>query len=275
MTIAKFEIETTFSTGKEGYDPERESYERKVEIVRKQAHDNGFKEGHAQALQEIEAKTQETLTLVHTALGQLFETRLEVERGLEVQSVQLAHLTAKKLVTSLVKKYPTEEIENLINECLMSGYKEPKIVIRSSEELLQSLTAKIEEMVQTTGFQGELAIIPDANLSSLDCTVEWPNGGANRNLAILEKQIQDKIEAYIQGPLDQTAVQSIEENLAIEENLTVEENLAVEENVEAQENLEAQENETTTMSDETLDQPVDNNIEIDKDNLENKEDNQE
>ncbi|MCK5042162.1 MAG: hypothetical protein KAR62_07700, partial [Sphingomonadales bacterium] len=157
MTITKFEIETTFSTGKEGYDPERESYERKIEIVRKNAHAAGFKEGHAQALGEIEAKTQETLGKVHVALDQLFGRRKEVEDTLEVQSIQLAHLTAKKLVASLIKEHPTQEIENLIQECLMSGYNEPKIVIRSSQELLQSITKKIEEMVQTTGFQGELA----------------------------------------------------------------------------------------------------------------------
>lgn len=264
MTIAKFEIETTFSTGKEGYDPERESYERKVEIVRKQAYDEGFKEGHAQALQEIEARTQEALNHIHASLNQLFEARGTVERNLEVQSIQLSYLTAKKLVPSLIKKYPTEEIENLIHECLMSGYSEPKIVIRSTEELLESLKAKIEHMVQTTGFQGELALIPDPNLTSLDCTVEWPNGGATRNLSSLESQIKTKVENYIQGPIDDVAQQTIQESLdADAEAEALEATETIEENIETQ--LEA---------DEILDETPDNDIKPDMGNDETKEDNQ-
>jgi flagellar assembly protein FliH len=217
MTIAKFEIETVFSTGKEGYDPERESYERKIEIVRNEAYDLGFKEGHAKALVEIEARTEEAMGKVHVSLVELFATRQGVEKNLEVQSIQLAHLTAKKLVSNLIKKYPTEEIETLIYECLMSGYNEPKIVIRASEELLNSITDRVNKMAETTGFQGEISIISDPSFSNLDCSVEWPNGGVSRNLALLEKQIQTKIENYIEGPLDEVVIQSIEDNLATPE----------------------------------------------------------
>lgn len=217
MTISKFEIENTFSTGKEGYDPEREAYERRLELARQQSHQAGFQEGHAQALLEIEAKTQETLGHVHEALLALFEARQATERDLEVEGVQLAHLIAKKLAANLLKKYPTEEIEKLIHDCLMSGYDEPKIVIRSSEELITSITDTIKKMMQTTGFQGELAFVPDPNLTDMDCSVQWPNGGASRDLKALEKQIQDKIERYINGPLDEVAVQPIEDNMRAEE----------------------------------------------------------
>lgn len=220
MTIAKFEIENTFSTGKEGYDPEREAFEQKIKLVEVEAHKAGFNEGHAQALKEIEAQTNEALGHLQTAVQTLFEDRQTIEKNLEDQSVQLAHLIAKKLSSSLINKYPSEEIDKLILESLTTGYKEPKITIRVSNELIEPITEKIKQMASVAGFQGELQIIADPSFTIFDCAVEWPNGGLSRKIGDLEKQIQAKVENYINGPLDDVAVQKIEEIKDTEENQT-------------------------------------------------------
>lgn len=239
MTITKFNIENTFSTGKEGYDPEREAFEQQIELVRSQAHKAGFQEGHEQALSEIESKTQEALNHLQTSLTTLYDERITIEKNIELQSVQLAHLIAKKLAASLIEKYPSEEIDKLLLESLKAGYKEPKIIIKVSMELLQSITEKMQEMVKVSGFLGEVQILGDESFTIFDCSAEWPNGGISRNIATLEKQIQAKVERYINGPLDDVAVQNIEENLAQDdEEPEAEEEFEVEAELEQQESAE-------------------------------------
>jgi|GEM_PF-562459 len=202
MAIAKFEIENSFSTGKEGYDPERDQRERLITHAHQQGHEEGFKAGHAQASAEIEARTAALLEQITGALGALFQDRTALEARLEAESALVAKIIGSKLALSLLKERPEAEVESLIRECLLAGYNQPKIVARVAPGMVESIESRVEEMRMAAGFVGELQIVANEEASEQDCTVEWPNGGMTRNFEGLIQEIDNRIAAYLGTPIE-------------------------------------------------------------------------
>ena len=144
---------------------------------------------------------------------QLFDARRTLEQAFEAETAVLAHTIASKLSPALMAAHPLTEIEALVRECLDACRREPRLVVRVSEALLDPLGERIERVKAGTSFTGEIVLLSDPGLGPQDCRVEWPDGGAERDMTALERTIGEVVERYVsttfeegESPTDAVAV---------------------------------------------------------------------
>jgi flagellar assembly protein FliH len=52
-------------------------------------------------------------------------------------------------------------------------------------------------MAEALGYAGRIVVVTDAGLLATDARIEWANGGVERNVADVWKEIEDAIERYL------------------------------------------------------------------------------
>jgi flagellar assembly protein FliH len=252
MAYAKFEFERAFSTGKEGFDPEREDWLNKIETARGEGHKAGLQAGHTQALGEIQAQTATLVGQLQTEASLLLTDRVALENKLRAEAITLAYLISSKLAPALISTYPMSEIENLICDCLLAGHVEPKIIIQVSERMLGPIGEQIEILRADNGYSGKISLVKNSSFGDQDCAVSWPNGGAKRDLTALSLEIKARIETFLgievelpeeevpppdasQEAADEQAVEAdpAEEKDNIEDDSTDEEALTIDHEIES------------------------------------------
>jgi flagellar assembly protein FliH len=145
-----------------------------------------FAEGAKAAAAETEKQAAVALHVLGervVALGKALDDAIRPARG---EAIKLAYLIARKLAQSLVEARPQAEIEALIGQCLDEQRSEPHIVIRVNDGLLDRVKARADELSRESSFPGRILVIGEPQIKAGDCTIEWSNGGAERDL---EKQI--------------------------------------------------------------------------------------
>lgn len=166
-----------------------------------EARDTGFKEGYAAGEQSVAAKAARQLA---TAAGELGDrvaamaAEIDDARKLTLaEAVDLGAAIARKLASALVAQQPMAEIEQLIAECLASIDRAPHLVIRCSADLADAVRDAATARVQTSGFAGRLVVMGDPEIAAGDCRIEWVDGGLVRDQAVLTRDIDDRIAAFL------------------------------------------------------------------------------
>lgn len=198
MTPVKYTFDTRF--GGDIRDPQEEAIEalqRQVIAARDEGYKNGYDTGYANAINGLEAKIAERLEAVLTACTALGAQRKQLEETLEAEVAQIAYSIATRFAPALMDAHPLAEIESLVAECLDGCRREPRVVIRVHSSLLDAINDRIESLKLAGGFAGQVVLIDDPDLGPHDCRVEWPDGGAERDMMQLEKQIGDAVQRFV------------------------------------------------------------------------------
>jgi flagellar assembly protein FliH len=204
----KFKFDQDFDGGRRGQIDEeiavvRAEMERAVQEARQQA----FEDGKNQALSEIEAATLASLQQLGGTAQSLFDQRKQIETTMQQDMVQLAYGIASKLAPALMEREPMHEMEALIVECLQTVRNEPRLVIRVSEDMLDPLTARIDTLKKSAGFDGNIVVIGEENLANNDCHMEWAEGGTSRRYGEVQKQIETLVQKYVMAPSNSSALE--------------------------------------------------------------------
>ncbi len=196
--VKKFAFETAFGDEAQAQEEARRAaLERRIAEAREEGRKQGFAAGRRQALEEIEATIAATLARIEAGCRELFAERQVLEQAFETETAVLAHAIASRLAPALMAAHPLAEIETLVRECLDACRREPRLVVRVSEALLDPLGERIEHLKAGTSFTGEIVLLSDPGLGPHDCRVEWPDGGAERDMAALERAIGEAVERYV------------------------------------------------------------------------------
>jgi flagellar assembly protein FliH len=73
------------------------------------------------------------------------------------------------------------------------------VVVRAHDRVIATLQTRIDGMAASCGFQGKIMLFPDDQLNDTDCRVEWADGGAERNLDDMWKQIDAALQRMMDG----------------------------------------------------------------------------
>lgn len=196
--VKKFAFETAFGDEAQAQEEaRRRALEQRIADAREAGRREGFASGRAQALEEIEAQIAATLERIAASCDRLFAERAALAQAFEAQTAVLAHAIAGKLAPILMAAHPLAEIEALVSECLDACRREPRLVVRVCEALLDPLGERIERLKAGSSFVGEIVLLSDPALGPNDCRVEWPDGGAERDMASLERAIADAVRRYV------------------------------------------------------------------------------
>lgn len=205
----KYQFDQAFDGGaKSRFDEELDRLREDTEKVKTESYTHGVEEGRKQALGEIEAATLEALNQLSQVAHALFSQRAQLETDLKQEMVQLAYAISSKLAPALIRKYPMAEIEALIEDCLMTAQKEPRLVVRVSEALLDSINERLEDLKAATGFPGDIVLIGEPSLGPQDCRVEWPDGGTDRKHDAVQHEIENAVQRFVMNDAEKPKVQT-------------------------------------------------------------------
>jgi len=111
--------------------------------------------------------------------------------ALREESAALALEVGRKLANAALSALPLKEVEALVADCLHKLHREPRLVVRASNECAEALRQDIDAMCQQHGYAGRVIIIAEPALSGADCRVEWADGGVERDLAVASTAIEE------------------------------------------------------------------------------------
>jgi len=157
------------------------------------ARESAFAEGKAAGLAEGEDSHSRRLAdAVEALLPQCDKltqelAALDVERHRSV--LEAAMTVVRKLFPRLARDNGLDEMQAVVDDCLERLRDEPRLVIRCADQDLDALKERIELSVERSGFEGKLVFLADDRIANGDVRVEWADGGAERDLAGLWKEI--------------------------------------------------------------------------------------
>jgi hypothetical protein len=134
---------------------------------------------------------------------QLVESRAELERLLRQRagaSRDLALALARALAPRALARAPLADIEAMLRETLARLEPYPRLELRLPQELVAQGRSLLHRAAAETGYPGELAVTPDATLRPGDARLCWQDGAAVRDLAELEAEALDLVDAWL--PVD-------------------------------------------------------------------------
>ncbi|MBL4790050.1 MAG: hypothetical protein JKY60_13760 [Kordiimonadaceae bacterium] len=161
------------------------------------AHNSGLAQGREQVLHEIEAETKAALNQIAESAHALFSQQQQLKTELKQEMVQLAYSIAAKLAPALMRAHPLAEVEALIEDCMATAHKEPRLLVRVPEALTEDISDRIETMKTATSFPGDIVLIGEASFSQNDCRVEWPDGGTERRYTDIQREIEAAVQRFV------------------------------------------------------------------------------
>ncbi len=159
----------------------------------------GFTAGQKDALTGIEASLAQVLDGITNQLQLLTEMHEKDLGKVKQDAASLAFAVAGKLSTALIARHPEAEVFKMVEECLVDLHDEPRIVVRASEPICAALEEKIDKLTQSTGFQGNVILLPDDTKTNSDCRLEWADGGVERDVEETQQKIGEIVDRFIRS----------------------------------------------------------------------------
>ncbi|MEM8795144.1 MAG: FliH/SctL family protein [Pseudomonadota bacterium] len=121
--------------------------------------------------------------------------------ALEAEAADLAVAIGRKLAGEALKRFPLDDIEALVSECLGPLRKTPHLVVRLNEKDAGAITETIGKLTREHGFEGRFIVLGEPDFKPGDCRIEWADGGIVRDRERAEAEILKYFKAYF-APLE-------------------------------------------------------------------------
>ena len=164
------------------------------------ARDEGMCAGAAQERTTSERLGAEALTAISERLPLIAQQQATALEAYAKEATAVALAIARKVAPHLMRQQPEVEVEGMIADCLQQVLDEPRVVVRVSDALLDGLKERIDEIAAGCSFAGNIVLLADASLTGSNCTVEWADGGAERDTDAIWAQIESRIAKLKTGP---------------------------------------------------------------------------
>lgn len=194
MTPVKYDFDTPF--GDEGRK-RAEDHRQQLEQAREEGRRQGFEEGRAQACREFEARISQQMDRLLQACEAMASEKAELQKREERRAARIAHAIASRLAPALMEKRPLSEVEALVSDCLDGCRRESRIVVRVGDEMVEPLKERLEVLKAKSSFTGQIVLLGEPEMTDGDCRVEWPDGGAERDISALETRIAEAVERFV------------------------------------------------------------------------------
>lgn len=199
-------FETAFDAGVSGPRDPRDRYlqnepkfgDKDLERARKQAFEQGVEAGIEQARASYEAEMAALFAELAGQVRTMIGERQALAEELRCEAARLAHAIATRLAPRLMRAHPLTEIEAMVGDCLAERHGEPRIVIRVSEDQLDGLRARLEQMAEQHGLADALMLRADPDIGAGNCRVEWQDGGAERDVEKILEAAAAAVNRYLE-----------------------------------------------------------------------------
>lgn len=133
----------------------------------------------------LEAVTKGLATLLSAVDARAFET--------ERQAAGVLRSLVAKTFPALAAKAPLAEIETFAVKYLLEASEEPRVVLRVANEIYEAVQSQLGALTGASAYAGRIVLLADERLASGDASIEWADGGAERNLGDQLAEIDELI----------------------------------------------------------------------------------
>ncbi len=228
--ISKFLFDTDFDAGGDPLSARpalrtdtRRFTSTEVEAAKSAAHAEGVAAGRALAEQEIGRRIADVLAVVGARLDEVMGEARANHGTRAREAVTTAAEIVRRLLPALGKREAMTEVEALITDCLARVHDEPRLVVRVSDELLDEVRQRIDQLTGAAGFAGRVILLADNTLKTGDARVEWADGGADRDTAALWREIEGAIQRFVEDGSGAPDAGRKSESVMADENLELNE----------------------------------------------------
>jgi flagellar assembly protein FliH len=182
--------------------PKRESKISTAELdaARAAAFAEGKAAGEAAATKLIEAHLAATLETAATFLSQIAAEQGSATAEHARITASLAAAILGRIAPSLARRTALDDIATLFSRALAEAIEEPRLVLRVATTLFEPVRARMAPLAEHSGYAGKLIILADDTLGPADARVEWADGGAERDLARLTRDIESAMQRLLDAP---------------------------------------------------------------------------
>jgi flagellar assembly protein FliH len=157
------------------------------------ARQEGFRDGHQEALEaatsSVEERVARCLETASAKLGNLAAEQEARQRALEALSIDLMRRILEQTMPATAAKHGFDEIESVLRTALPLIADEAKLVLRVHSETADAVKQRFDELLAETATTAEINVVADETLGPTDCAMDWGDGGVERNLDTLWREI--------------------------------------------------------------------------------------
>lgn len=199
---AKFGFDTVFDgLVDDGRDCEEEKEPTwtadELEAEKAQSFAEGREAGRQDALAGIEEKISQAIGQVLNQSGSTLARLNTVEGTLRAEAKMLSLALGRAVASELLVRHNREVIEQIVDEALGFLSREPHVVIRVHQDLLEGAKSRFEQLAEAKGFSGNLILLGEPDFDPADCRVEWADGGITRDRSVLAAQLDEIIKRHL------------------------------------------------------------------------------
>jgi flagellar assembly protein FliH len=171
------------------------------ELAREAA--RAFARGREEALAEAGMADSRQTAAAIEAIGAALSTLGPIcEAGLKrcrADALMLAAAIVRKVVPKAMHDATGGTVEALLVSVLPQLMDEPRLVIRVSGALLETLRQHIEDAARGCGYPGKIIMLADETLDGPDCRIEWADGGAEFETGRIWREIDAAVDRHLNG----------------------------------------------------------------------------
>ncbi len=162
----------------------------------------GMRAGAAQEKATHERLQAEALAAISERLAVIAQQQATTLEAIAKEATTLASTIARKIAAHLMRQQPSVELEGMIADSLQQLIDEPRVVVRVPDVLLDGLKERIDEISGSCGFTGNVVLLADPAINGSNCTIEWADGGAERDTEAIWREIDARIGTMLTGSCD-------------------------------------------------------------------------
>ena len=108
----------------------------------------------------------------------------------------VAKMMGQAIVPKALEKQPLADITEMVRQSLLRLVDQPSIDVRLEIELVDEMTDILKNLVDETGFQGELTATADPALGVGEAKLVWSGGACSRDLGRKREEVDLLVDAW-------------------------------------------------------------------------------
>lgn len=160
-------------------------------------HADGFREGHAEAMDTLERQLNELLEKLAPLVSALGDTQRDANDRAQANMARIVQEMMAKLMPVYVREHGSDEAVGVVADCLKAMQDPGRLTIHLSEETADLLGDRLSKVAARAGFEGQIRLLPDEELGTSDVRVDWGAGGAERRYDSIREEIDEAIDRAV------------------------------------------------------------------------------
>ncbi|MDA8230788.1 MAG: FliH/SctL family protein [Magnetospirillum sp.] len=174
--------------------------EDELNLARESAFEEGRARGSMEAAASADGQVAKALTAMAAQMDDLARRQAEANDRAAREAVRVVFAATRKMFPAACEAHAFDEIIRMAEDMVGHVLDEPRIIVRVAEDLAEAVRSRLESLGAAHGFEGRILVQPTPGMPMGDCRIEWADGGAERDQARLQAEIDALVERALAQP---------------------------------------------------------------------------